>query len=79
MEEPRPMIVYWTDSSGSERIHDLAEMHNFKCINMATIGFGLEKEDRYVLAKEMPGDDFRHITAIPKTNITKVTILRKWK
>ncbi len=77
MEEPRLMVIDWIDCAWNSSVYDLEELHEFKLVNMCTVGFGLEKEDRYILAKEKCGTGYRHVTAIPKINITKVTLLRK--
>lgn len=75
--KPRLMAIEWIDSAWNTGVSTLSEMAEFEIIKLCTVGIGIEMNDRYVLAKESWGpDSFRHITAIPKVNIVKVSILR---
>ncbi len=78
LSKPVPMEIEWTDCAWNGSVYELDEMHKFDLIKLTTIGLGIEKEDRYVLVKEkMENETYRHITAIPKVNIVRVTLLRK--
>ncbi len=78
MEKFKPVIIEWTDCTYSGGLYSEVEVENFTLLKMKTTGFGIEKEDRWVLARESNSDgNYRHIIAIPKVNISKITVLRR--
>ena len=55
------------------------ELHLFKPVHLSSVGFLIEeREDCYIISKDYQPDEdtFRHLSAIPKVIVTKITTLR---
>jgi len=74
--EPKLMLVEWIDSFWNNGTYELDTIKLFTPIRLLTTGFGMELEDRYVIACER-GDDgrYRHVSTIPKSSIVSVKYL----
>ena len=73
------VMVEWIDCVYSTGVFSPSELGDFKLVTIKTIGYGIEKENRWILAKEkfISEGNYRHITAIPKVGIIKVTMLEE--
>lgn len=66
--------------SASTSVWNSETIKDFGLVNLETVGWLIEdREDCLVLAKEIQPEEeqLRHLTAIPKVCITKVTDLRR--
>uniref|UniRef100_A0A6M3LKX3 Uncharacterized protein n=1 Tax=viral metagenome TaxID=1070528 RepID=A0A6M3LKX3_9ZZZZ len=78
----KPIIIEWKDccyNSGS--VYSLKELQDFIMPTLFTIGWGIEKEDRWILYDEYNSaeETHRHIITIPKTGIVNITFLQELK
>jgi len=67
------------DMSFNTGVWDIEHLENFGLVKLDIVGWLIEdREDCVIIAKELQPDEnqIRHITAIPKVNIVKVTKLR---
>lgn len=76
------MVVTWIDAAHSGGTYNPQEFPaDFSCINIKTVGWGYELEDRVVIAAEQyfrdsgVVDSYRHLFAIPRECIKNIEVL----
>jgi len=76
------MVVTWRDCAyNSGDIFSSQELMEYSCIDVRTVGWGYEMEDRVVVAAEHylgadgTVDNYRHLFAIPRWCIKNIEVV----
>jgi len=76
------MVVTWVDCAyNSGGVFSLQELMEYSCVDIKTVGWGYDLEDRVVIAAEHyfkadgTAESYRHLFAIPKECIKNIEVL----
>jgi len=83
MNKHKILVVRWVDARGQDGFFSPGEFKEFTCIEMETVGFGYELDDRVVLAsdyypsRENQKEGYRGVSNIPKKCIKSIQKLEE--